>query len=175
MSLPRLRPEIHVEEKRTQSGTMYLVIDPRTSKSLTLSSPQYQLVCMLAKASSIEQMVVEARKLGLGITEAVVMRLIDGLRTKDLLSDTSVPIDAVPAATGGGWHAPERPRFRADLTIERVASGQTPVFRVTAPGAPTSAMLYELELQLARRMDGRHTLQALISSAQASGLPITAV
>lgn len=74
------------------------------------------------------------------------------------------------SARQNGAPAQNVPVFRTDLLIEPRPGG---VFQVTAPGAPQGFLLYDLELALARLLDGRRTAADVLRAAGELGIAAT--
>jgi len=72
-----------------------------------------------------------------------------------------------------GWIAPEHPKLRTDLRMERASVGDAAIFEVRAPGSTSTCKLYDIELTVARMMDGERDLQAIAAASGANGLPVT--
>lgn len=62
------------------------------------------------------------------------------------------------------------PRFRGDLIIEPRSGG---TFMVRSPSKPQGFLLYDLELGLARLLDGARTAPEVIEQARRMGIPAT--
>ncbi len=71
------------------------------------------------------------------------------------------------------WRSPERPKFRTDLIVEPASGGESAIFVVRAPGSTSRCTLDDVELSLARLMDGERTVEGIEAEAQRLGIPVS--
>ncbi len=73
----------------------------------------------------------------------------------------------------GSWVAPVRPRLRSDLLSRSSGADGGNLHELQVPGSQSVCTLYDIELQVAKLMDGKRTLDQLVEAGRRLGLPMT--
>ncbi|MBK7862011.1 MAG: HlyD family efflux transporter periplasmic adaptor subunit [Archangiaceae bacterium] len=168
MGFVRLHPDARFTSPEGPQGASHTLSRESNGASLTLNRPQYLVARLLAHARSVEQLVVAARGMGVGISETQVQRFLDGLRQKELVEDQPEP----PVNGHGGAELLTRPKLRGDLSIRRISNGGSVLHEVSVPGGLTPSVLYDLELSIARLMNGERSLEQIVASGSQGGVPM---
>src|SRR5579863_8856409 len=131
MALARLFNDIQVSKTETERGPAYVLSRPGEGQSATLSEQQFRLAKLLGAVHTFDELVIEARKFGLGITEPVAQKFVAGLRARQLIGD-ALPEAQAPAPAAAAPAVPERPKLRSDLEVVRKQNGRAIVYEVRA-------------------------------------------
>ncbi len=171
MSIEGLRAGVDLEAE----GAGGRLVDGKSGRSLPLSEVERRLLERWEGARSATDVAARLFADGLDVEAPQVEVFFERLQRAGVLeAGTPLPMvpDFVPPSARLDDDESVVPALRLDLQVRRPAGARTTV-QVTDPVNERSFTLFDTELSVARMLDGRRTVRALVAAAAAIGVPVT--
>lgn len=194
---PKLRGDLDVQRTATGPATLYEVRVPGSPSICTLYEVDLTAARLMDGTRDLDAIARSGTAAGLPMTRQQIEKFIRQLAAYNLIEDAAPMASASPTARAPGtvlappdgneapqpfartviggaeWQGPERPKLKSNLETKKVVRGKSTLYELREPGATAVCTVYDVELTVARFMDGRRDLQEICVGGKAAGIPMT--
>jgi multidrug resistance efflux pump len=198
---PKLRTDLSIVRTASGNATLFEVRAPESLSACTLYDIELGVANLMDGSRDLPTIVDAGRKGGVPMNVEQLEKFIRQLTAFHLVENAAPLPPAKPVSTPGpvrrsappneggpttqpfsreaigaaAWSAPQRPKLRLDLEVQKITKGAQIIFEVRDPKVGSVCTLYDVELAVAQLMDGKRDLDTIVKAGRSVGLPMDLV